>query len=56
MIKDLINGVGALTELWAITYTNFRKAGLDDETASVHTKMFMQMMIEVALGADNNKE
>ena len=53
-VKNIIQGLGAITEMWIIVYSNFKKQGLNDETALVHTKALMSSMMGGMLGT--NKE
>lgn len=53
-VKNIIQGLGAITEMWIIVYDNFKKQGLNDETALVHTKALMSSMMGSMLGT--NKE
>lgn len=45
-VNHLIQNIGLCTELWIITYSGFKRQGLDDNTAILHTKAFMATMLE----------
>ena len=49
-IDQLIQGIGIMTELWAITYKNFLKQGMDADDAVIHTKALMSIMIGSVIG------
>ena len=52
---EFIQGLGALTEIWLLTYTNFKKQGLNDADAFTHTREFMKvMMATITNGGANN--
>lgn len=40
-LTNFINGIGMLTEIWSITFNNFKKRGMNDEEAIKHTGAFM---------------
>lgn len=44
-VKELIAAVGALGELWGITYTGFLKQGMNKTEARAHTKDFMSCLM-----------
>lgn len=48
-LLELINGVGAMAELWTISYNSFKKQGFSDDDAITHTKAFMSVMTDVVL-------
>ena len=50
--KEFLNGMGALVEMWLITYNNFKNAGLSHNEAIEHTKGVMSLM----LYGNKNKE
>ena len=45
-IMELIKGIGALTEMWIITYKGFTSQGVSREEALMHTREFMKVMCE----------
>lgn len=44
-VMELITAVGALGELWGVTYNNFLKQGFNKMEALAHTKEFMSALI-----------
>lgn len=44
-VMELITAIGALSELWTVTYNNFIKQGYSKLDARVHTKDFMSALI-----------
>lgn len=44
-LKEFLVGIGALTELWMITYNNFRKQGLSHSEALEHTGAFTKSIL-----------
>ena len=50
-IQEFIRGVGALTELWLITYNMFVQQGCDKASALLHTKGLVSTILTV--GSDN---
>lgn len=44
-VKELLVAVGALTELWVVTYNNFRNQGLKHSDALDHTGAFIKVLI-----------
>ena len=54
-VLELINGVGAMAELWTISYNSFKKQGYSDDDAIVHTKAFMSVMTDVVLKLGGNQ-
>lgn len=53
-ISNIIQGLGTLAELWVITFKSFKNQGMDDKTATMHTKGLMSVMVEAFYGG--NKE
>ena len=47
-LNNLIQGIGIMTELWVITYNNFRSHGMNDTDAVIHTKAFMSILVDSA--------
>lgn len=45
-VKQFIQGIGMLTELWTITYNGFKNQGLNDAESIRNTKEFMSMIME----------
>lgn len=52
-INQIIQGIGLMTEMYTITYQSFKKQGLSDKEAIMHTKAFISVMINSVLGSDN---
>lgn len=44
-VKQILMGVGALSELWTVTYKNFLLQGFNHGEAIEHTSAFMQILI-----------
>lgn len=55
-VKQLIQGLGVMTELWMITYHGFKKQGLIDSDAIDHTKALMSLMVNSFMGPNNLEE
>lgn len=55
-VNKLIQGIGAMTELWMITYQGFKRQGLNDEDAVMHTKAIMSIMMESFMEAGGNEQ
>ena len=57
-VKQLIQGIGLMTELWMITYQGFKTQGLNDADAIMHAKAFMSVIIDSVGGfnGDNDKQ
>lgn len=53
-VNQLIQGIGAMTELWMITYQGFKRQGLNDEDSVMHTKAIMSIMMESFMEAGGN--
>lgn len=45
-INQIIQGIGTLTELWTITYSGFKRQGLNNDDAVMHTKALMSIMVD----------
>lgn len=45
-VKQVIQGVGLMAEMWTITYQSFKNQGMNDGDAVMHTKAFMSVMLE----------
>lgn len=43
--QELVNGLGALTEIWTLTYKNFCNLGFNQEEALTHTMAFTKVMM-----------
>ena len=44
-LKEFLMGIGAMTELWMVTYNNFRKQGLGHTEALEHTTAFTKTLM-----------
>lgn len=45
-VKQLIQNIGLMTEIYMITYGGFKKQGLNDKDALMHTKTLISAMME----------
>lgn len=45
-LTELMKGIGMLTELWIIAYQGFTAQGLSEAKAMMHTRGFMEAMID----------
>lgn len=45
-VKQLIQNIGLMTEIYMITFSGFKKQGLSDKDALMHTKTLISAMIE----------
>ena len=52
-LKELIDSIGMMTELWMITYEGFKRQGLTETAALLHTREFMIAFLTHARMADN---
>ena len=48
-LKDFINSVGALTEIWGITYKSFLGQGFTEEQAMANTQAFVHTFLTTML-------
>lgn len=58
-VKQLIQNLGMMAELWTITYQSFRKQGMSHADSIIHTKAFMSTMMETFIapgGGSNGQE
>ena len=55
-VKQLIQGIGLMTELWMITYQGFKAQGLNDADAATHTKAFMSVIIDSVGGFNGDND
>ena len=53
-LKDFILGLGALTEMWMITYNSFRKQGLTHSDALEHTERFTKTVLAYSKDIDTS--
>ena len=52
-LKDFINGIGQLCEVWTIVYRSFVSQGMDPKDAIQHTQAFMTATMNSNLGKQN---
>ena len=50
-VNQIVQGLGAITEMWMIVYSNFKQQGLNDELALAHTKALMSIAMDGILGS-----
>lgn len=58
-LKQLIQNLGMMTELWTITFNGFKAQGMPIDQALIHTKAFMSTMMETFVtqsGGGNEQE
>ena len=55
-LRDMINGIGIMAELWMIAYNSFKKQGLSDTDALKHTREYMRLMIDWSQNLDAEGE
>lgn len=55
-VNQLINGIGTMAELWIITYQSFKKQGMNNEDAIMHTKALMSIMVESFYGSGQEEK
>lgn len=53
-LENLVNGIGALTEIWMVTYANFKNQKMTDDDAIKHTKAMMETIMASLM--NNEKE
>ena len=53
-VNQLILGIGAMAELWTITFKSFVSQGFTVSEAMEHTKAFMSVIIENTISSDSN--
>lgn len=44
-LMNLINGLGAFTEMWMVIFANFKNQDMDDDLAIKHTKAMMEVLM-----------
>lgn len=54
-VNQLIQGIGMMGEMWLITFQSFKKQGLSDDEAIMHTKGLMSIMVETFYGGREEK-
>lgn len=55
-VTQIIQGLGAIVEMWTIVYKGFLQQGMDNSTALAHTKAFMSIAMNGVLGTSNSGE
>ena len=55
-LNEFIQGMGALCEIWMLTYSSFKKQNLNDAEAMEHTKAFMSVMMHETMHGGSEKE
>lgn len=55
-VKQIIQGLGVMTELWTITYNGFIQQGMNSQDAIMHTKGFMSVMLGSFINQDSSGE
>jgi hypothetical protein len=53
VLKNFIEGIGALTEIWRITYSEFIKSGMKPTEALAHTQGFMTAYLTAGMNGNN---
>lgn len=48
-LKEFITAVGAISEVWAITYKSFISQGLSKDDAILNTQAFMQTFVNTIM-------
>lgn len=49
-VNEIIQGIGAMSELWMITFRQFKKYNMSDDEALQHTKAFMSIIVGSIIG------
>ena len=44
-INELFTAIGAMVEMWNVTFKEFKKIGYSDKDAIEHTREFMKIII-----------
>lgn len=55
-VKELINAVGMLTEIYMIAYKGFKNQGMSDKDAMLHNREFMTAFTSAMISAPRNQE
>lgn len=55
-VNQFIQNIGLMTEIYMITYSGFKKQGLNDRDALMHTKTLLSAMLETFMESNGNKE
>lgn len=51
-LSEFINAIGMMTEIWSVTYRGFKKQGLNDSEALMHTTGLMKALIDTTMKND----
>lgn len=51
-VRQLIQGIGVMAELWTITFKGFKAQGMGDGEALMHTKAFMSIMMDTVIDSN----
>ena len=54
MVNQLILGIGAMAEIWTVTFKSFINQGLTEPEAMEHTKALMSVILENTMSSDSN--
>lgn len=55
-LNNFIQGIGVFTDLWVLTYQNFKNHGMNDTDAVDNTKALMSVMIDSVIGNKNMED
>lgn len=55
-LKDFINGIGAIVEMWTVVYGQFINHGYSPKDALAHTESFIRATIVPLAGLQNKGE
>ena len=55
-LKEFIKGMGALTEMWTVTYRGFINQGYSVSDALTHTREFTAALITAMMTTQGKKE
>lgn len=55
-ITQLIQNISLMTELWTITFSGFKRQGLNDIDCMLHTKAFMATIMETFVKNSTNEQ
>ena len=55
-LKEFMQGIGMMTEVWTISYRGFKTQGLNDEDALKNTRYFMSSLLDSMMRCDNSDQ
>ena len=55
-VLEIIQSLGAMTDMWIIIYRSFIEHDMSNDEAIMHTKALMSSILESALGNKNTEE